>query len=82
MKKCTNLAQQMERAVAAGAGVKQQPRSITTGWENTLQNAIESLGNILGHNCLRNFVLKSQWRMVLTVNDFQDYNYCIYINIL
>ncbi|KAJ8983965.1 hypothetical protein NQ317_008668 [Molorchus minor] len=30
MKKCTNLAQQMERAVAAGAGVKEQPRSLSS----------------------------------------------------
>ncbi|RZC42894.1 SWI/SNF-related matrix-associated actin-dependent regulator of chromatin subfamily A containing DEAD/H box 1 -like protein [Asbolus verrucosus] len=29
MKKCTNLAQQMEKAVAAGAGVKAQPRSLS-----------------------------------------------------
>lgn len=28
MKKCTNLAFQMEKAVAAGAGVKEQPKSI------------------------------------------------------
>lgn len=30
MKKCTNLAQQMERAVAAGAGVKEQPPSLSS----------------------------------------------------
>ncbi|XP_066137472.1 SWI/SNF-related matrix-associated actin-dependent regulator of chromatin subfamily A containing DEAD/H box 1 homolog [Euwallacea fornicatus] len=29
MKRCTNLAQQMERAVAAGAGVKEQPRNMS-----------------------------------------------------
>ncbi|XP_064213319.1 SWI/SNF-related matrix-associated actin-dependent regulator of chromatin subfamily A containing DEAD/H box 1 homolog isoform X2 [Tribolium castaneum] len=29
MKKCTNLAQQMEKAVAAGAGVKAQPRILS-----------------------------------------------------
>ena len=29
MKKCTNLAQQMEKAVAAGAGVKTQPRILS-----------------------------------------------------
>ncbi|CAG9857372.1 unnamed protein product [Phyllotreta striolata] len=30
MKKCTNLAQQLERAVAAGAGVKEQPRILSS----------------------------------------------------
>lgn len=30
MKKCTSLAQQMERAVAAGAGVKEQPPSLSS----------------------------------------------------
>lgn len=30
MKKCSNLASQMERAVAAGAGVKTQPRSLSS----------------------------------------------------
>lgn len=30
MKKCTSLAQQMERAVAAGGGVIQQPRILSS----------------------------------------------------
>lgn len=30
MKRCTNLAQQMERAVAAGAGVKEQPANLSS----------------------------------------------------
>ncbi|CAG9774088.1 unnamed protein product [Ceutorhynchus assimilis] len=30
MKRCTNLAQQMERALAAGAGVKEQPRNLSS----------------------------------------------------
>lgn len=35
MKKCTNLAQQMERAVAAGAGVKEQPRNLSSSLKLT-----------------------------------------------
>ncbi|KAG5890777.1 hypothetical protein JTB14_016513 [Gonioctena quinquepunctata] len=35
MKKCTNLAQQLERAVAAGAGVKEQPRSLSSALKLT-----------------------------------------------
>lgn len=30
MKKSTSVAQQLERAVAAGAGVKEQPRSLSS----------------------------------------------------
>ncbi|XP_023012119.1 SWI/SNF-related matrix-associated actin-dependent regulator of chromatin subfamily A containing DEAD/H box 1 homolog [Leptinotarsa decemlineata] len=35
MKKCTNLAQQLERAVAAGAGVKEQPRTLSSSLKLT-----------------------------------------------
>ncbi|CAG9812421.1 unnamed protein product [Phaedon cochleariae] len=35
MKKCTNLAQQLERAVAAGAGVKEQPPSLSSSLKLT-----------------------------------------------
>lgn len=34
MKKCTSVAQQLERAVAAGAGVKEQPRSLSSSYVN------------------------------------------------
>lgn len=32
MKKCTSVAQQLERAVAAGAGVKEQPPSLSSSY--------------------------------------------------
>lgn len=35
MKKCTNLAQQLERAVAAGAGVKEQPQILSSNMKLT-----------------------------------------------
>ncbi|VEN43099.1 unnamed protein product [Callosobruchus maculatus] len=35
MKKCTSLAQQLERAVAAGAGVKEQPHSLSSSLKLT-----------------------------------------------
>lgn len=46
MKKCTNVAQQLERAVAAGAGVKEQPRTLSSSYVIVLNNYL--LDNCVG----------------------------------
>ncbi|XP_050311077.1 SWI/SNF-related matrix-associated actin-dependent regulator of chromatin subfamily A containing DEAD/H box 1 homolog [Anthonomus grandis grandis] len=67
MKRCTNLAQQLERAVAAGAGVKKQPPNLSSNLKLTTYQMVGLNWLAVLHNQKVNGILADEMGLGKTV---------------